>query len=87
MAKARKFSLGCGHDTVGDHFARRVLHVDGGVRGEIFRKSVQERNILSGGRRGIATDNGKKDHRRNDNIKDVDHHENFTKKKRKNCIF
>lgn len=46
MTKARKLSFRRGHDTVGDDFARCVLHVDGGVRREVFRKSVQKRHVL-----------------------------------------
>jgi len=48
VTKSRKLSLGGGHDTVSDDFARRVLHVDGAVRREVFRKSVQKRHVLMG---------------------------------------
>jgi len=42
VTKPRKLSLGGGHDTVGDDFARRVLHIDSAVRREVFWKSVQK---------------------------------------------
>lgn len=52
VTKPRKLSLGGGHDTVGDDFARRVLHIDSAVRREVFWKSVQKWDVLLGYDRG-----------------------------------
>lgn len=46
MAESRKLSLGRGHYTVGDDFARRVLHIDDGVRREVVRQLVGKRNVV-----------------------------------------
>lgn len=81
VAKARKLPLGRGHDAVGDDFARRVLHVDGGVRGggivgrEPFRKRRRRRRrrpvLMSGGDR--ATRDGRQRGDDRDHAAAVDH--------------
>lgn len=46
VTESRKLSFSRGHYAVSDDFARCVLHIDDGVRREVFRKSVRKRNVM-----------------------------------------